>query len=114
MERPLSAGEFTAAAELMRALAQRHRCLYWLLDSRAGANIRLPDVCDRLTDESLPRARPDLGRSPCIAFLAEPRFWQALQEDYPPRQAVPAVLFRAGSFTQETEALGWLAAQRAS
>ncbi len=41
--RPLSEGEFTAAAELMLALARRHHCPFWLLDSRHDASIGSAD-----------------------------------------------------------------------
>jgi len=108
--RPLSVAEFTEACELLLAEAQTHRCPYWLLDGRADENTRPLSMYEWLGEDFLPRVHRALGSVPCLAFLARPEFWQALQaqgyaNDAPTLR--PAV-FRAGWFTDEPTALAWL------
>jgi hypothetical protein len=108
--RPMSAAEFTEACEMLLAQAQHHGCPFWLLDGCADDFTRPLDVYEWLTDEFLPRVRQALGRVPCLAFIARPEFWQALQaRNYAASNAgqVSAV-FRANWFTTEADALAWL------
>ena len=108
--RPLSVAEFTEACELLLAEAQTHNCPYWLLDGRIDENTRPLDMYEWLGEDFLPRVHRALGTVPCLAFMARPEFWLALQaqgyaNDAPTLK--PAV-FRAGWFTDETAALVWL------
>ncbi|AMJ64987.1 hypothetical protein [Hymenobacter sp. PAMC 26628] len=111
--RPLSVTEFTEACELLLATARPHGCPYWLLDGRADSADRPGDVYEWLVEEFLPRARKVLGHMLCVAFMAEPDFWAALQARSfaQPAPKVTAT-FRAGWFTDETAALAWLDQQR--
>lgn len=91
--------------------AQQHGCPFWLLDGRADSTTGRPlDVYEWLADEFLPRVRQALGRVPCLAFIAQPDFWQALQaQNYaPPNPVQLSSEFRANWFTHEAEALVWL------
>lgn len=111
VQRPLSAAEFTEACELLLSQAQQHDCPYWLLDGRADRPEQRPlDVYEWLTDEFLPRVRRSLGRVPCLAFIALPAFWEALQARHyaPPSPVQLSPAFRANWFTTEAEALAWL------
>jgi hypothetical protein len=108
--RPLSVIEFTEACEMLLAEAQAHSCPYWLLDGRVDENTRPLDMYEWLGEDFLPRVHRALGTIPCLAFMARPEFWLALQahgyaNDTPTLQ--PSV-FRAGWFTDETAALAWL------
>ena len=95
---------------MLLAQAQRHGCPFWLLDGRADDFSRPLDVYEWLTDEFLPRVRQALGRVPCLAFIAQPEFWQALQaRNYAALNSVPvSAVFRANWFTTEADALAWL------
>ena len=109
--RPMTAPEFTEACELLLAEARRHGgCLYWLLDGRADANARPPDLYHWLVEEFLPRARRALTQVPYLAFLAHAGAWDDVQA----RRFAPAepVLARANWFTAEAEARAWLDAHR--
>lgn len=108
--RPLSVAEFTEACELLLAEAQKNRCPYWLLDGRADENTRPLNMYEWLGEDFLPRVHRAFGSVPCLAFIARPEFWQALQtqgyaNDAPTLR--PSV-FRAGWFTDEAAALNWL------
>ena len=110
--RPLTTIEFTEACEMLLAAAQEHHCPYWLLDGRADADARPPDVYEWLSDEFLPRVHRVLGRVPTLAFVARPEFWQALRaRSYAPPLVI-ASTFRASWFTDERAALAWLATYR--
>jgi hypothetical protein len=111
VQRPMSIPEFIEACEMLYRAAQQHRCPFWLLDGRADSpEIRPLDVYTWLTDEFLPQVRQSLGRLPCLAFIAQPGFWQALQARHyampRPMQLSPA--FWVNWFTTEDEALDWL------
>ena len=108
VHRPMSESEFTEACECMLMQAERHRCPYWLLDSRRDAHVRMPDVYDWLTDEFLPRVRTALGQAPCIACVAPASFWHELQAAAPLPLANPDVAYRARAFTTEADARQWL------
>lgn len=108
--RPMSAPEFTEACELLLAEARRHHCLYWLLDGRADADIRPPDIHHWLVEEFLPRARRVLTQVPYLAFLAQAGAWEAAQERH--FAPVEPLLARANWFTAEPEARAWLDAHR--
>ena len=107
--RPLSATEFTEVCEVVLAWAQHYDCPFWLLNGRADA-VHPLDVYEWLREEFLPHAHKVLGRVPCLAFIAEPDFWLALQAQYyaPPAPAVLSAAYRANWFTEEVEALAWL------
>jgi hypothetical protein len=107
----LSPVEFTESCELVLAVAQRHRCPFWLLDGRGDSVGHQADVYDWMREEFLPRTYQVLGRVPCVAFLAQPDFWLALQaRGYAPQDPVTvSAAFRTGWFAEEAEALGWLA-----
>ena len=105
--RPLSVAEFTEACELLLAEAQAHNCPYWLLDGRIDENTRPLDMYEWLGEDFLPRVHRALGMVPCLAFMARPEFWRALQAQGYTNSAPtlkPAV-FRAGWFTEESAAL---------
>ena len=108
--RPLSATEFTESCELVLGWAQHHHCPFWLLDGRLDTAHPF-DVYEWLREEFLPRAHHTLGRVPCLAFVAQPEFWQALRaRSYAlPAPVVLSAAFRANWFTAEDEALFWLA-----
>ena len=106
--RPLSVAEFTEACEMLLATARRHRCPYWLLDGRADANTRPPDLYEWLSDEFLPRVHRVLHRVPTLAFVARPDFWRELRAQNFAPPTVIAGTFRAGWFTDEASALAWL------
>jgi len=112
--RPLSVAEFTEACELLLAQARRHHCPYWLLDGRADEPVRPAGVYGWLNDEFLPRLRAALGQAPCLAFVAEPHFWQNLEAHsygpLAPAQSSPSA--HIGWFTDEAAAMDWLATQR--
>ncbi len=110
--RPLSVMEFTEACEMLLAKAQPSRCPYWLLNGRADSADRPGDVYEWLVEEFLPRARKELDHMLCIAFVAEPEFWAALQARSFAQPATLAPTFRAGWFTDEAVALAWLDQQR--
>ncbi|TVT41912.1 hypothetical protein FNT36_10865 [Hymenobacter setariae] len=108
--RPLSIAEFTEACELLLTESQARQCPYWLLDGRADENTRPLNMYEWLGEDFLPRVHRALGTVPCLAFMAQPKFWQALQaqgyaNDAPTLQ--PSV-FRAGWFIDEAAALTWL------
>jgi hypothetical protein len=108
--RPLSVVEFTETCELLLTEAQASGCAYWLLDGRADENTRPLDMYEWLGEDYLPRVHRALGTVPCLAFLARPEFWQALQaQGYAhsaPTLQPPTV--RVSWFTDETTALAWL------
>ncbi|MVN78181.1 hypothetical protein GO988_17775 [Hymenobacter sp. HMF4947] len=108
--RPLSVAEFTESCEQLLAVAQRHRCPFWLLDGRADAQERPLDVYEWLGEEFMPRVRKALGRIPSLAFIAQPEFWQELQaRNYArPSPTGPSAAYRANWFTSEADALAWL------
>ncbi len=112
VRRPLSPLEFTEACEMLLAAARRHRCPYWLLDGRADADSRPLDVYEWLIDEFLPRVHRVLDRVPTLAFIARPDFWDALRARSFAPPIVIAGTFRANWFTDEGEALAWLASYR--
>jgi hypothetical protein len=108
--RPLSVAEFTEACELLLAEAQAQNCPYWLLDGRADENTRPLDMYEWLGEDFLPRVHRALGTVPCLAFMARPEFWLALQaqgyaNDTP---TLKPPVFRGGWFVDETAALAWL------
>jgi len=108
--RPLSVAEFTEACELLLAEAHAHCCPYWLLDRRADANTRPLAMYEWLGEDFMPRVHSTLGTIPCLAFIARPEFWHALQAQGYANDAptlLPAV-FRAGWFIDEATALAWL------
>jgi hypothetical protein len=107
----LSAIEFTESCELVLAIAQQHQCPFWLLDGRADDIGHGTDVYDWMREEFLPRAYQVLGRVPCVAFMAQPEFWLALQaRRYAPVDPVTvSAAFRTNWFVEEDEALAWLA-----
>ena len=108
--RPLSATEFTEACEVVLAWAQHHGCPYWLLDGRADV-LQPLDVYEWLREEFLPHAHKVLGRVPCLAFVNHSDFWLALQAQHyaPPAPVVLSAAYRANWFTEEKDALAWLA-----
>ena len=110
--RPLSEVEFTEVCELLLAQARPHRCAWWLLDGRADAGSRSPQVYEWMKEDFLPRVRRALGRPPSLAFLARADFWQELraQSYAPPQLQSPS--FQASWFTDEATALAWLDRQR--
>lgn len=111
--RPMSVTEFTEACEMLLAEARPHRCPYWLLDGRVDDANRPADVYEWLVEDFLPRVHRALGRVPCLAFVARPEFWAALQaRSYAQPAPKVAATFRAGWFTGEAEALAWLAQLR--
>ena len=107
--RPLSATELTESCELVLGWAQHYSCPFWLLDGRLE-EVQPFDVYEWLREEFLPRAHKVLGRVPCIAFVAEPELWLALQaRGYaPPAPIVLSAAFRASWFTAEEEGVAWL------
>lgn len=111
VRRPLSATEFTETCELLLAWAQHHDCPFWLLDGRLDAEPQPLDVYEWLRDEFLPRVHKTLGRIPCLAFLARPELWLALRAHHyaPAPPVVLSAAARTGWFTNEAEALAWLA-----
>ncbi|MFD1873365.1 hypothetical protein [Hymenobacter bucti] len=108
--RPLSVAEFAEACELLLAEAQRQQCPYWLLDGRADEHAARPfDMYEWLGEDFLPRVHRALGTIPCLAFLARPEFWQALQaQGYANDTPKLHVAFRANWFTDEAAAAAWL------
>ncbi|WP_310395011.1 hypothetical protein [Hymenobacter sp.] len=114
--RPLTATEFTEACELLLAQAQEHDCPYWLLDGRADENIRPPALFQWLVEDFLPRVPKVLGRVPCLAFVAQPRFWREFQarNSTPDSPGLFVPGFRTGLFTEEAMALDWLDTFRTS
>jgi hypothetical protein len=108
--RPLSVAEFTEACELLLAEAQAHKCPYWLLDGRADENTRPLDMYEWLGEDFLPRVHRALDAVPCLAFMARPEFWHALQAQGYANSAptLQPSVFRAGWFTDEAAALAWL------
>jgi hypothetical protein len=108
--RPLSVAEFGEACELLLAEAQVHHCPYWLLDGRADENTRPLNMYEWLGEDFLPRVHRALGAVPCLAFIARPEFWQALQAQGYANEAptLKSAAFQAGWFTDEAAALGWL------
>jgi hypothetical protein len=109
--RPLSVAEFAEACELLLAEAQMRSCPYWLLDGQADAPTARPfDMYEWLSEDFMPRVHQALGAVPCLAFVARPEFWQALQaQGY--ASGIPSLqppVFRAGWFTDEVTALAWL------
>lgn len=109
---PLSALEFTEACEMLLHAARHHRCPYWLLDGRADANFRTPDVYEWLGDEFLPRVQRELGRMPMLAFLARAGFRRKLHAQNAALPTVVGGAFRSAWFTDESTALDWLASFR--
>lgn len=109
--RPLSATEFTEVSELLLAWARHYDCPYWLLDGWVDTEPQPLDVYEWLRDEFLPRVHRGLGRIPCVAFLAQPKLWLALQAlNYaPPAPIVLSAAYRANWFTNEEDAVAWLA-----
>jgi hypothetical protein len=103
--------EFTESCELVLDIAQQHHCPFWLLDGRADASGHPNDVYNWMREEFLPRTYQVLGRVPCVAFLAQPTFWDALQaRHYAPQDPVTvSAAFRTSWFVEEAEALAWLA-----
>ncbi|QKG58743.1 hypothetical protein GKZ68_20190 [Hymenobacter sp. BRD128] len=110
VRQPLSTTEFIEACELLLAWAQHYHCPFWLLDGRADPTPQRLDVYEWLRDEFLPRVHRALGRVPCLAFVAQPELWLALQAQHyaPPAPIVLSAAYRANWFTSEAEALAWL------
>ncbi|GAA4494282.1 hypothetical protein GCM10023172_04120 [Hymenobacter ginsengisoli] len=109
--RPLSATEFTEVSELLLAWARHYDCPFWLLDGTIDTKPQPLDVYEWLRDEFFPRVHRSLGRIPCVAFIAQPDMWLALKAfSYaPPAPVVLSAAYRANWFTNEAEALAWLA-----
>lgn len=109
--RPLSATEFTEVSELLLAWATHYNCPFWLLDGSVDTQPQPLDVYEWLRDEFFPRVQRSLGRIPCVAFIAQPELWQALNTlNYaPPVPVILSAAYRANWFTNEPEALAWLA-----
>ncbi|RZK99157.1 MAG: hypothetical protein EOO62_25190 [Hymenobacter sp.] len=107
---PLSATEMTEACEMLLEHAQRHCCPFWLLDGRADAPGRPTDVYEWMTEEFLPRVHRTLGRVPCLAFIAQPSFWEDLQARHyaTPAPALLSATYRTSCFVAEAEAVLWL------
>lgn len=107
----LSDIELTESCELVLAVAQEHGCPFWLLDGRADRVGHATEVYDWLREEFLPRAYQVLGRVPCVAFLANPEFWQGLRSRgyVPTDPVIVSAAFRTGWFECEVEAEAWLA-----
>jgi len=107
----MSAVEFTESCELLLAVAQEHSCPFWLLDGRADNVGHSNDVYEWMREEFLPRTHRVLGRVPCLAFVAHPEFWQALQARHYvlPSPLTVSASFRTNWFVDEAEALAWLA-----
>jgi len=60
-------------------------------------------------EDFMPRAHRALGRPPCLAFVAQPEFWAALQaRSFAQPAPKVAATFRASWFTDEATALAWL------
>jgi hypothetical protein len=108
--RPLSATEFTEVSELLLAWARHYGCPFWLLDGSVDTAPQPLDVYEWLRDEFFPRVHQGLGRIPCVAFIAQPQLWLALNTlNYaPPAPIVLSAAYRANWFTNEEEALVWL------
>lgn len=106
----LSDVELTESCELVLAIAQEHGCPFWLLDGRADQLGHSTEVYDWIREEFLPRAYQVLGRVPCVAFLAQPEFWQQLQARgyVPTNPVIVSAAFRTNWFIDESEALAWL------
>ncbi|MDO7885689.1 hypothetical protein [Hymenobacter cheonanensis] len=111
MLRPLSATEFTEVSELLLAWAKHYTCPFWLLDGRVDSVPQPLDMYEWLRDEFFPRVHLSLGRIPCVAFLAQPELWLALNaRGYAlPAPIILSAAYRANWFTDEAEALAWLA-----
>jgi hypothetical protein len=109
--RPLSATDFTEVSELLLAWGQHYDCPFWLLDGRVDTQPQPLDVYEWLREEFLPRVHRALGRVPCVAFLAQPELWLALNAlSYaPPTPVILSAAYRANWFTKEEDALAWLA-----
>jgi hypothetical protein len=109
--RPLSATDFTEVGELLLAWGQHYDCPFWLLDGRVDTRPQPLDVYEWLREEFLPRVHQGLGRIPCVAFLAQPEMWLALNtRGYaPPAPVILSSAYRANWFTNEEDALAWLA-----
>ena len=107
----LSAVELTESCELLLAVAQQHSCPFWLLDGRSDHVGHETAVYDWMREEFFPRAYQVLGRIPCVAFMAQPEFWQRLQaRGYVPVDPVTvSAAFRTNWFVEEADALAWLA-----
>ncbi len=109
--RPLSAPDFTEVSELLLAWGQHYDCPFWLLDGRVDTQPQPLDAYEWLREEFLPRVHRGPGCIPCVAFLAQPELWLALnaQSYAPPAPVILSAAYRANWFTREKEALAWLA-----
>ncbi|MBC6609244.1 hypothetical protein H8B13_20665 [Hymenobacter sp. BT188] len=111
--RPLSAEEITETCEVLLATAAHYRCRYWLLDGRAHQQAQPQELHAWMQEEYFPRVRAALGGQPCIAFLVPFFVWEGLSaQGYAQPLDSLAHGVRMGWFTQEEEALAWLARQR--
>lgn len=109
--RRLSAIELTEVSELLLAWAKHYECPFWLLDTWVDTKPQPLDVYEWLRDEFFPRVQRSLNRIPCVAFVAQPKLWQALNilSYAPPIPVILSAAYRAYWFTNEAEALAWLA-----
>jgi hypothetical protein len=111
--RPLSAEEITETCEVLLATARHYECQYWLLDGRSHQRAQPQALHHWMQEEYFPRVRAALGGQPCIAFLVPPFVWEGLPaQGYAQPLDSLAHGVRMGWFTQEQEALHWLAQQR--
>lgn len=105
--------ELTEVCELLLTVAQQQDCPYWLLDGRTHTQEQPGEFHEWLREEFFPRARAVLGRQLHVAVVVLPAEWQGLPQkgyDHPlDWHSLPA---RLGWFTQEADALAWLAQQR--
>ncbi|WP_196283269.1 hypothetical protein [Hymenobacter jeongseonensis] len=112
--RTLTAEEVTKTCEVLLAAALHRRCNYWLLDGRVSHHQQPVELHEWLEHDYYPRVRAQLGQSPCIAFLVDPRQWPSLQQfGHSAPLEWPALEARVGWFQEEAAALAWLRAQGA-
>ncbi|UOG77437.1 hypothetical protein MTX78_23670 (plasmid) [Hymenobacter tibetensis] len=111
--RPLNAEEITETCEVLLATALYYGCPYWLLDGRSHQQAQPQELHEWMREEYFPRVQAELQGQPCIAFLVPLFVWTGIsQQGY--AQVVDASVHgvRLGWFTQENQALPWLAHQR--
>ena len=106
--RTLSAEEMTESAELVLDAARQQNCPFWLLDGRRHGHPQPLTLQHWMLEEYFPRVRAELGRQPCVAFLALPTGQQKADRDKAALREWQTPAVRIDWFTDEAPALAWL------
>ena len=110
VRRPLTDLEVTQVCECMLAAARSEKEQFWLLDIRQDPKYKTTALTHWLSEEFFPRTLRVLGQALYLAYLLDTNtFAQVLGRDMDDDWHMITPRCRISFFTQEADALAWLA-----